>query len=169
MSERIKKIRERLNRREKKIRADRQAKSRRIEKEEPKGVSEKATVKTRKAKKEAAASADEARGLASDAKQLVATELGVSTSEAESIIEQGASLFDDFGDQLSSMDSDGDGDTDLLGALDVAASGSNASGGGSGSTNDPPQAEAVGGEELFDPMSDSGASEPLYDPLNDQS
>lgn len=147
VAERLKRLRERIQRRETSTRADRRAKSRRIKRGEPQGAGETATVRARQARESAEMTAEEARGLASDAKQLIATEVGVSESESESIIKQGAGLLDDVGENLSQLDLDGDGDTDILSGLEAMEAD-----GGSG--------DGVAGETL-DP------TEPVYDPFED--
>lgn len=107
VEERLRKLRERLQRREKRVRADRRARERRIERDEPEGVRERATV-----------ASEEAGELAKDAKELLATELGVSTEESEGIIKRGREFLERGKGQLSQFDVDGDGDTDLLSSLD---------------------------------------------------
>lgn len=112
----IKRLRQRVQRREKQTRAKRRAKSRRIEKEEPKNVSEKAQVKAKRAKEQVEATKEETAQLAEDARTLIATETGVSKSEAGGVISQAADILESAdGDQL---DLDGDGDTDLLNVVE---------------------------------------------------
>jgi len=133
--DRIKKLRERINRREKNTRAKRRAKARRIEKGDPKSKSEKAQV-----------SAKEAKKLAGDAKQLIATETGISTSESEKTIREGAALLRDAGDDLSQLDADGDGDTDILSGVDPIQTNR-----GSGGADRPEEFGEDTGEEITDP------------------
>lgn len=153
VAERLKRLRERIQQRETSTRADRRAKSRRIERGEPQGAGETATVRARQARESAEMTAEEARGLASDAKQLISTELGVSESESESIISQGAGLLDDVGENLSQLDFDGDGDTDILSGVDPIEPD------GGGGTEEPVGGMSAG--ETLDP------TEPVYDPFED--
>jgi len=141
VSERIKAIRERINQREKNTRANRQAKARRIEKGDPDNRREAAAVKKREVTDEAKMSAEEARKLAADAKQLIATETGVSTSESESVIKQGSGLLSDIGDSIDDLDFDGDGDTDILTAVDPIES---SGGSGISAANTDSKSQAVG-------------------------
>lgn len=119
VSERLQALRERIQRREKRVRAGRRASSRRVEREEPEGARETAGVKSRQARQEAEMTAEEARNLATDAKQLISTELGISRNEAEGVIEQSADLVRTAGDSLDDLDFDGDGDSDVLNLLDA--------------------------------------------------
>lgn len=161
VSERLRALRERINRREQQTRADRRAKQRRIEREEPEGATERAQVKVRQVSQQAEQSADEARQLSSSAKKLIATELGVSTSEAESVIQQGADLLDSAGESVDSLDFDGDGDTDILSVIEPP--GEDDAGGGSGGQS---SVEAVGGGSI-EAVGDDSGMEPIYDPYED--
>lgn len=171
VAERIKKLRERIQRREKSTRASRRAKSRRIKKGKPKGATETAQVKARQARESAEMTAEEARKLASDAKQLISTEVGVSSSESESVISQGAALIGEAGDSLSELDFDGDGDTDILSGVDPIEPQRNDQrsgpdmglGGGGGRSDDDPDMGLGGGN------GDGGTdpTEPVYDPFDD--
>lgn len=158
VADRIRAIRDRIQRREKSTRAGRRARSRRIEREEPASVGEKAQVKARQTKRGAEMTADEARGLAADAKELVSTEFGVSEGEAEGIISQGAGLLDDLGERVEQLDIDGDGDTDLLEGLEAVEPGD----GGSAGVQEPLEAsESGGGVGISDP------AEPVFDPFEE--
>lgn len=126
VSERLRALRERIQRRETKVRASRRAKSRQKQMEERrKRADERARSRRVQrgepegAREEAQVTAKEARNLASDAKTLVSTELGVSRSEAEGVITQSADLVRDAGDRIDELDFDGDGDSDILTALDA--------------------------------------------------
>lgn len=112
----IKRLRQRVQRREKQTRAKRRAKSRRIEKEEPKNVSEKAQVKAKQAKEQVEATKEETAQLAEDARTLIATETGVSKSEAGGVISQAADILESA--DTDQLDLDGDGDTDLLNVVE---------------------------------------------------
>jgi len=61
---------------------------------------------------------NEVRGLANDARELVAAEFGVSTDDATALIKQGKDALDAAGSDSSGLDADGDGDTDILGAIE---------------------------------------------------
>lgn len=132
--ERIRALRERLERRKQKAKGaararersrtrgpkarEKAAKERRLEQGDPDGVSEHAQV----AAKETARAASEAKGAASASKEFLAQELGVSKEHAQEVAESGNSFFaqvKDAGGSLDQFDLDGDGDTDLLQALDA--------------------------------------------------
>ena len=114
----IKALRERIQRREAAKRASRRAKARRIAKEKPEGPSETARVTAKQTGEQIAQTSEEARGLAEDAKQLISTELGLSESESESFIQEASSLLEGAGDSLGELDIDGDGDSDLMAGFD---------------------------------------------------
>lgn len=114
LSDRIRSLRGRLQRKQRSREADRRASARRIEREEPETTGERVEL----AKRDAAEAANETTGLASDAVNLVSAEFGVSSSDARGIIEQGSDLLSAAGDQLGQLDTDGDGDSDILMALD---------------------------------------------------
>lgn len=118
LADRLRSIRESIQRRQTAARADRRASARRVEREEPETVGERAQLK----KQRAGEAADEAGALASDAVSLVSAELGVSESDAKGIIESGADVLDAAGDAggsaLDQLDVDGDGDTDILDAVE---------------------------------------------------
>lgn len=114
----IKALRERIQRRESAKRAARQAKARRIEKEQPEGAAERAQVKAKQTSKKVSQTNEEARGLAEDAKTLISTELGLSESQSESFIKEASSLLESAGDSLGDLDLDGDGDSDLITGFD---------------------------------------------------
>lgn len=116
--DRIRGARERVKRTETSRRADKRASARRLRQGEPETASEKATVKKREAERKAQMTADEARGLAGDAKSLIATETGVSGEQAESIISRSAEVLSSARGQLDRLDLDGDGDTDILEAIE---------------------------------------------------
>lgn len=170
ISDRLQALREKVSRREKKVRADRQAKARRIEREEPEGAGEAAAVKGRQAKREVQQSAEEARKLSSDAKTLIATELGVSRGESESIISRGAEIIENADERLGDLDVDGDGDTDILSSLDVAEPVDDVGGAEAVEFDDvetqPAEAVQTGGEVSL--RGTSSATEPLYDPAEDE-
>lgn len=163
VSERLRALRERINRREQSTRADRRASSRRVERGEPETTGERVQVATRRTKEEAEMTAEEARELASDAKTLVATEMGVSRSESESVISQGAGLLEDAGDRINQLDIDGDGDTDVFTGLDPLGGEDR---GGNGNNGGPESIEAV---DDGDGMSFDGASaaDPVFDPFEE--
>jgi len=152
VAERIKALREKIQRREKSVRADRQAKQRRVERGEPEGASETAQVKAKQAKEEAEMTADQARELASDAKTHVATELGVSRSEAGGIISEGSDILSSAGERLDDLDLDGDGDTDMLTVVDSPLEDGN--GGGSGGGIQGPDLGVDPSEPIFEPSED---------------
>lgn len=114
LAEKIRSLRDRVQRKQREREADRRAAARRVERGEPETVSEKVEV----AKRDAAEAAAETKGLSADAVQLVSAEFGVSSEDAAGIIEQGSELLSAAGDQLDELDVDGDGDTDILDALD---------------------------------------------------
>lgn len=86
---------------------ERAEKERRIEQRNPESVGE--TVK---------ASKEEASQIASEARELVSTELGIRKEDADDTIEKLNNIKDEFGGVL---DVDGDGDTDLLQLADQPA------------------------------------------------
>lgn len=139
LADKLRGIREKVQRKEQATRADRRAKGRRIERGEPDSTAEKAAV----AKRSASEAADEAKNLGEDAVDLISTELGVSESEAEGVISQGADAIRsaaEAGDgALDQLDFDEDGDTDLF---DAVESGAGFEGGGRGDTGPP-----IGGVE----------------------
>lgn len=157
--DRIKRLRERLQAREEAKKRARREKRQRIQRGDPETKTEAARVKARRArekaqgaKREVTETKSEAQGLASDAKSLIATELGVSRSESESIIKQGADLIRDAGDSLNDLDLDGDGDTDILSMIDGDAS----------------QGDRGGALGPVDPDLEGGdVTEPVMDPLNE--
>lgn len=118
VTQKIKELRERIQRREAEKRASRRAKARRIAKEKPKGVGEKAQVTAKQTSEKVTQTTEEARGLADDAKQLISTELGISESESESFIREASDMLEGAGDALGDFDLDGDGDTDLIGGFE---------------------------------------------------
>lgn len=114
LSERIKGLRDRVQRKQREREADRRASARRVEKGDPETTGERVAV----AKNEAAEAANETKGLASDAVELVSAEFGVSGDQAAGIIQESSDLLSAAGQQLDKLDADGDGDTDILTALD---------------------------------------------------
>lgn len=176
VSKRLRKLREKINRREKSKRADRRAKSRRIEKGDPDSATEAAQVKAKQAKQEAEMTADEARKLSRDAKTLLATELGVSRSESESIISEGASLLSEAGDRVDQLDIDDDGDTDILSSFDpiVGDEGGGSSAGISAKSdgNSSDSSAGIGAKDAGDDSDtgpgDFGGLEPVFDPFNEE-
>jgi len=60
----------------------------------------------------------EARGLASDAKQLFATEFGVDEEDAGNLIRRGSEILSAAGGRIDELDTDGDGDTDILASIE---------------------------------------------------
>lgn len=125
VADRIRKLREKVNRREKAKRAKRRAKSRRVEKGDPKTQTESARVTKRRTEE----AVSEAKQLSEDAKTLIATELGVGEGDAAGIIKEGADIVESRssggdggsgsgGGGLGALDFDGDGDTDILTAID---------------------------------------------------
>lgn len=134
--DKIKALRERLERRKKateaKARArersrtrgaearERAERERRLERGDPKGLKEEAIATVR-----AASSAKQAAsGAVSAERQFLAQELGVSTDHAKEVAETGNSVLQSAqraGVSLQQFDLDGDGDTDLLASLDQPA------------------------------------------------
>lgn len=179
IADKIGRFREAIQRREKSKRAKRRAKSRRIEQEKPEGASEKAQVAAKRTKRGAREAQEEASGLAQDAKQLLATELGVSGEQSESIIEEGARLLESAGEKAGQLDVDGDGDTDILQTFESQTAEDDMFGSAGGSSAPQPQgsrgSEPVQPESLeaFDPMSvdevrggGSGSSQDSIDPTS---
>lgn len=132
--ERIRALRERLERRKQATKAkaraqersrtrgakarEKAAKERRIQQGNPEGVSEHAQV----AAKETARTASEAKGAATASREFLAQELGTSKEHAEEVAQSGNDFFaqvKDAGGTLGQFDLDGDGDTDLLQGLDA--------------------------------------------------
>lgn len=118
VADKIRSVRETIQRKEKSARADRRAKGRRIERGEPESTGERAAV----AKRGAEEAAGEVKNLGSDAVDLLSAELGVTEGEAEGLISQGADAIqaaaEAGGGAIAELDVDGDGDTDILEALE---------------------------------------------------
>lgn len=131
--ERIKRLREQLERRQKATKAKSRArersrtrgakarekaeKERRIKQGNPESLQEKVAV----ARNEAKGAVSAGKGAVSAERRFLAQELGVSTSEAGAIAREGNKLFDSIsagGGSLDALDLDGDGDTDILTQLD---------------------------------------------------
>lgn len=163
VKQRIKELRKRIQRRESAKRAKRRAKARRIEKEQPKGAAETAKVKAKQTSKQVSETNEEARALASDAKQLVATELGLSESESESFIKEAAGLIDSAGESLGDLDLDGDGDTDLMGSFEQSLSDTEQ--GGDEGVVDPTEPVMDLGGQTEPVMSDLDVEDPVEDEI----
>jgi len=157
--ERLKRLRERLKQRQERVRAKRENKRARSERDESDSAGERAAVAAKRAKergqsvrREVSETRRQAGKLGADAKSLIATELGVSTSEAESVISQGAAALERARDAgaLEALDADGDGDTDVLGMVD-----------------EPVDEETGGALDPTTPVFDVGErAEPDFDPVN---
>lgn len=118
LADRLRSARASIQRRETRARADRRASARRVERGDPESLTERARVTSRRASE----ATDEIKGLGSDAVDLLSTELGTSRSDAKGIIESGADALDSAteagGNALDQFDIDGDGDTDILTAVE---------------------------------------------------
>lgn len=95
---------------------DERARDRRIEENEPEGAAETAKATTKQAEE----LATEARETLQEERAVIAAELGVSTGEVEGIMESASERIKAAAEQgdLSELDIDGDGDTDILQAMD---------------------------------------------------
>lgn len=131
--ERIKKLRESLEKRKKKTKAKARAKARertrggkarakakkqrRIQQGSPKGVREHAATVA----KEASGAASSAKTAVSAEKQFIAQELGIPVGHAGEVAETANKVFEaarEAGFELDTFDADDDGDTDILKTLD---------------------------------------------------
>lgn len=119
-ADRIAGFRQKLERKRKSVQGKRRAKTR-SKKRGPK-AREKAAKERRieqrnpdNLREGAASAAKEGKKTLSEAKELLATELGVEQGEVEGLAEELNEIKNDFGDAL---DIDGDGDTDLLQVVD---------------------------------------------------
>lgn len=101
--DRIRGARDRVQRAEQSKRADRRAQAR------SEGMS---------GDNEQSETVQEARGLASDAKELISTEFGVDEDDAKQIISRGSDILSAAGDRIDQLDTDGDGDTDILSRIE---------------------------------------------------
>lgn len=121
--ERLASLRERLRERRERRTSERKARERnrarkarkkkqRLEENNPDGLTEKAQATAQRASEVAG----EAAGVVTAEQQLVAAELGVSTSRAKQIMEQGSQVLDRAAEagSLDQLDVDNDGDTDIL-------------------------------------------------------
>jgi len=96
--------------------SERQKRETRIDENDPEGLSE--TVEA--TKREGADLAAEAKETVREETKLIALELGISTDQAESLVDSVSDQIDAAkeSDTLSELDIDGDGDTDMLSAVD---------------------------------------------------
>jgi len=136
LRDRLSSIRDKVQRREKKIRSDRQAKSRRIEKENPEGFTEAVAVKGKKAKE----AVGEAKKLGGDVSSLASTTFGGGAPK------KGKELGERIGGAIENVDSGALNEPmdDSLGAGEAVSMGG---GGGDGGS-----IEAVGGTGTVDPV-----------------
>jgi len=121
VAEKLAKFREKVSRREKKIRADRQARARRIEMGDPDSFGETAAVKARRAKSGAKSTVSEAQGLAKDTTQLVSTKLGGSKTESDGFVSSAGDALDGLNLDVAEDNGEADvfgGDLDLGGGAD---------------------------------------------------
>lgn len=167
VSEKIKALRERIQRREAQKRASRRAKARRIKKEQPEGAAETAKVKAKQTSEKVSQTTEEARGLAEDATQLVSTELGLSESESESFIKEAAGLLDSAGESLGELDIDGDGDSDILTSFEFDEPMMDTEQGGDEGVVDPTEPVMDLGGQTEPVMSDLDLEDPVEEKLFD--
>jgi len=165
VSEKIKALRERIQRREMAKRAKRRAKSRRIKKEQPEGAAETARVKAKQTSEKVSQTTEETRGLAEDAKQLVSTELGISESESESFIKEAAGLIDSAGESLGGLDIDGDGDSDVLQSFEFDEPMMDSEESGSDGVLDPTEPVMDFGDATEPVMSDLDLEDPVEEDI----
>ena len=140
--ERIKSLREKLEKRKQNTKAKARAKARKVEKKQaererkkaerkkrikegnPEGARERGAAAVREAKKAKKAVADRKeakKGLRKEQLRFVASELGVSPDRAEKVLKTGSEVLQsakDSGMKERQLDFDGDGDSDILRSLD---------------------------------------------------
>jgi ATPase subunit of ABC transporter with duplicated ATPase domains len=163
VNQKIKELRERIQRRETAKRAKRRAKARRIKRGKPEGATETAQVKAKQTSEKVSETTKETQGLAADAKQLISTELGLSESQSESFIKEASDMLDGAGDALGDLDLNGDGDTDLLTGFDQPLQGPEES--GASEVIDPTEPLLDFGEMTEPVMSDLDLEDPIEDEI----
>lgn len=111
--EKLESLKERIQRKTKAVKAKKRAKQRRIERREPKTMGERAKVTAEEAKE------------VGEATKLLAAELGVDPGRAKQIAKNGNQALEKAAnnDSLDRLDTDNDGDTDILPALEESLSG----------------------------------------------
>jgi len=153
--DKIQSLKQRVEQRERAKRAKRRASQRRVEKGDPETASEKAKVSKREAEEKVSEASEATSELAQSARSLIATELGVSSSEAESVVKRGAKALEAAGDRVDRLDTDGDGDTDILPAIEGATESQRRSrtAGGQRDPSEPPVGDI---EDDFDEVATDG-------------
>lgn len=93
LADRLRKFREKVQRKEKATRAKRRARARRIDREEPEGLGEKFAV----TKNRLAEAGEEASGLVDDTREYASTALGADADrDGESLLSQASGAFDEL-------------------------------------------------------------------------